>query len=111
MAASTVALLVATRKGAFILRSDAARKNWEIEGPHFFGHIVFHMVLDPASAGKAPVMLVAARTGHLGPTVFRSRDLGKTWTEATRPPAFPKVPEGQKGRVVDHVFWLTRGRS
>ena len=47
------------------------------------------------------------RTGHLGPTVFRSTDSGKTWKEAKTPPAFPKAPEGQKGRVVDHVFWLT----
>jgi len=47
---------------------------------------------------------MAASTGHLGPTIFRSTDLGKTWKETNTPPAFPKVPEGQKGRVVDHVL-------
>jgi photosystem II stability/assembly factor-like uncharacterized protein len=109
MPAGSVALLVATRKGAFILRSDAARRDWKIDGPHFFGHIVFHMVLDPHASGDNRTLLVAARTGHLGPTVFRSTDFGKNWKEATRPPAFPKAAEGQKGRVVDHVFWLTRG--
>jgi hypothetical protein len=41
--------------------------------------------------------------------VFRSGDLGETWKEASRPPAFPKAPEGQKGRVVDYVFWLAPG--
>src|SRR5262249_31010830 len=66
--------------------------------------IVHHMVLDPRDRRT---ILTAARTGHLGPTVFRSTDLGKTWKEASRPPAFPKAPEGQPGRVVDHVFWLT----
>jgi photosystem II stability/assembly factor-like uncharacterized protein len=108
-ASGAVALLVATRKGAFILRSDKARRAWKTQGPMFFGHIVFHMVLDPHPAGKKPMLLVAARTGHLGPTVFRSADFGRTWKEASKPPAFPKVPEGRKGRVVDHVFWLTRG--
>lgn len=106
-----VALLIATRKGAFILRSDKARRAWTTAGPMFFGHIVFHMVLDPYAVGRKRTMLVAARTGHLGPTVFRSTDFGRTWKEATRPPAFPKAPEATKGRVVDHVFWLTRGHA
>ena len=111
MAASrgAVALLVATRKGAFILTSDVARRAWKITGPKFFGHIVFHMVLDPHPGGKKRTLLAAARTGHLGPTIFRSTDFGGHWKEASRPPAFPKVPDGHKGRVVDHTFWLTRG--
>jgi hypothetical protein len=56
-------------------------------------------------------MLLAARTGHLGPTVYRSTDAGKNWKEASKPPAFPKAPEGQKGRAVNHVFWLTPGHA
>jgi photosystem II stability/assembly factor-like uncharacterized protein len=100
----SVALLIATRKGAFILKSDPARRTWTITGPMFFGHIVHHMVLDPRD-GRT--LLVAARTGHLGPTVFRSSDFGETWKEAAKPPAFPKAREGEKGRVVDHTFWLT----
>jgi len=103
-----IALLVATRKGAFILRSDKARRTWKPSAPHFFGHIVHHLMLDPRDRRT---LIAAARTGHLGPTVFRSADLGKTWKEATRPPAFPKAPEGEKGRVVDHVFWLTPGHA
>src|SRR6185503_934581 len=56
-------------------------------------------------------LLLAAKTGHLGPTVFRSTNFGKTWKEAEKPPAFRKLPEGEKGRAVDHVFWLTPGHS
>jgi photosystem II stability/assembly factor-like uncharacterized protein len=41
--------------------------------------------------------------------VFRSNDLGASWREASRPPAFRKVAEGKEGRVVDHVFWLEPG--
>jgi hypothetical protein len=103
-----VLLLVATRKGAWLYHGDAARRTWRAAGPHFLGHVVNHLVLDPRD-GRT--LLAAAKTGHLGPTIFRSTDLGRTWKEAARPPAFPKAPEGEKGRVVDHTFWLTPGHA
>ncbi|WP_246212109.1 glycosyl hydrolase [Usitatibacter palustris] len=56
-------------------------------------------------------VLAAVRAGHLGPTVMRSTDLGKTWKEAAKPPAFPKAPEGEAGESVHHVFWLTPGHA
>ena len=49
------------------------------------------------------------RTGHLGPTVFRSTDLGRSWQEATRPPAFATGDPLQ--RSLNAVFWLTPGHS
>ena len=103
-ATGSVAVLIGTRKGAFLLRGDRARRRWKLSAPMYLGHIVHHMVLDPRDRRT---VLMAASTGHLGPTIFRSTDLGKTWKEAKKPPAFAKVPEGQKGRTVDHVFWLT----
>jgi photosystem II stability/assembly factor-like uncharacterized protein len=103
-----VAVLVATRKGAWLFHGDRARRTFRVDGPHFLGHVVSHLVLDPRD-GRT--LLAAAKTGHLGPTVFRSSDLGKTWKEAARPPAFPRAPEGEKGRVVDHTFWLTPGHA
>lgn len=113
-AIGAVALLVSTRKGAFILRSDKARRTWRTAGPMFFGHIVHHMVLDSRPNPKAKggrTLLAATSTGHLGPTLSRSTDFGKTWKEASKPPAFPKAPEGQKGRAVGHTFWLTPGHA
>ena len=100
--ARRVLLLVATRKGAWLYESDAERKTWRVDGPHFLGHIINHLVLDPRD-GRT--LLAAAKTGHLGPTIFRSEDLGRTWKEAARPPAFAKSAE--HGRTVDHTFWLT----
>ena len=38
-ATGSVALLIATRKGAFILRSDPARRAWTTAGPMFFGAV------------------------------------------------------------------------
>jgi len=103
-----VAVMVATRKGAWLYHGDAARKSWRADGPHFQGHVISQMVLDPRD-GRT--LLAAAKTGHLGPTVFRSMDLGRTWKEAAQPPAFAKAPEGQQGRTVDHTFWLTPGHA
>ncbi len=103
-----VLLLVATRKGAWLFRADGARRVFRSDGPHFLGHIIHHLVLDPRD-GRT--LLAAAKTGHLGPTVFRSADLGRSWQEAKRPPAFPRVKEGERGRTVDHTFWLTPGHE
>jgi photosystem II stability/assembly factor-like uncharacterized protein len=103
-----IVLLVATRKGAWLFHGDARRRTWRVDGPHFLGHIVSHLRLDPRD-GRT--LLAAAKTGHLGPTVFRSTNLGRSWKEATRPPAFAKAPDGAAGRAVDHTFWLTPGNA
>src|SRR5512145_201193 len=93
--ARRITLLVATRKGLWLLASDPSRRSWSIAGPHFLGHVVHHAIVDPRD-GRT--MLAAARTGHLGPTVFRSVDRGRSWAEATKPPAFKPAA----GRTVDH---------
>ncbi|MGH8728000.1 MAG: WD40/YVTN/BNR-like repeat-containing protein [Burkholderiales bacterium] len=95
-----VSLLVSTRKGAFIYRGDSARRSWCLEGPHFLGSIINHLVAHNGT------FLMAAKAGHLGPTVFRSRDDGQSWQEAKAPPAFKKAAAGQESRAVDHVFCL-----
>ena len=107
-AAGPLFLSIATRKGLWFLRGDAQRVSWQLEGPQFLGHEIHHAVLDPRDRRT---LLVAAKTGHLGPTVFRSLDHGATWKEAERPPAFPKVPAGEKGLAVNHVFWLSPGHA
>ena len=99
-------LIVATRKGIFFLQGSADRRNWQLDEPVFLGHIINHAVLDPRNG---QTLMAAAVTGHLGPTIFRSEDAGRTWSEAIRPPAFDKAGPGQTPRVVSHTFWLTPG--
>ena len=101
--ARTTVLLTCTRKGLWLLHAGNGRRSWRVEGPHFLGHELHHAVLDPRDERT---LLVAAKTGHLGPTVFRSLDFGRNWKEAAQPPAFRKVPEGETGLAVHHVFWL-----
>ncbi len=52
---------------------------------------------------------MAARTGHLGPTLFGSTDLGTTWHEATSPPAFAAGDPLE--RSVKAVFYLSPGHA
>src|SRR3970282_2928680 len=92
-------VLVATRKGAWLYHSDAARESWRVDGPHFLSHVVNHVVLDPRDRRT---LLAAAKTGHLGPTIFRSTDRCRSWQEAARPPAFAKAAAGEAGRALDH---------
>ena len=99
---------IGTRKGAFALRPGARGRAYRLSGPQFLGHIIHHIVQDPRDR---KVLLMAAKTGHLGPTVFRSTDRGRSWKEATRPPAFRKAGDDEKARAVARVFWLTPGHS
>lgn len=101
-------ILVATRKGAWLFHGDAGRKSWTADGPHFLGHNISHLQMDPRD-GRT--LLAAAKTGHLGPTIFRSTDLGKVWKEASQPPAFAKPSNDLPARSVDHTFWLTPGHA
>jgi photosystem II stability/assembly factor-like uncharacterized protein len=103
-----VAVLVATRKGAWFFHGDAGRQAWTVDGPHFLGHTISHVQLDPRD-GRT--LLAAAKTGHLGPTIFRSTNVGRTWKEARQPPAFAQASGKLPGRSVDHTFWLTPGHA
>lgn len=73
---STIRVLVGTRKGAFILTSDGARRNWQVAGPHFGGWEIYHVKGSPV----VPDRLYASQTsGWFGQTMQRSEDGGKTW--------------------------------
>ena len=98
------ALLIATRKGLWTLASDPSRRSWKLAGPQFLGHIVHHAVADPRD-GKT--LLAAARTGHLGPTIFRSTDRGRTWKEAQ---AAARVQARQRAHRRSHVLADARAR-
>jgi photosystem II stability/assembly factor-like uncharacterized protein len=76
---SRVRVLVGTRKGAFILSSDASRKQWDVEGPHFAGWEVYHLKGSPANPDR---LYASQSSGWFGQVLQRSDDGGKTWTAA-----------------------------
>ena len=54
-----IALLVGTRKGAFVLEADARRQDWSVRGPLCEGMPIHDIVHDPATgrtyaAGGSP---------------------------------------------------------
>src|SRR5258705_3444947 len=70
-----VRLLVGTRKGAFILNSDAAREHWDISGPHFPGWEIYHLNGSPADPNR---LYASQSTGWVGQLIQRSNDGGHT---------------------------------
>ena len=74
-----VRLLVGTKKGAFILESDEARRDWSVRGPMCEGWPVHDIIVEPGSGA----LLVAAGNAWYGPAVWRSEDDGETWTHSS----------------------------
>jgi hypothetical protein len=72
-------LLVGTPKGAFLLESDAARTRWDIRGPFCEGWPIHDLIVDPANGA----LLAAGGSPWYGPAVFRSEDLGATWSHSS----------------------------
>jgi photosystem II stability/assembly factor-like uncharacterized protein len=68
-------LLVGTRKGCFLLESDADRRDWNVRGPFCEGWPVYHAVRD---ADSGTIYAAAASEWH-GAGVWRSHDNGETW--------------------------------
>jgi photosystem II stability/assembly factor-like uncharacterized protein len=76
---SRTLLLVGTRKGLFVLESDADRRDWAMRGPYCEGWPVYHAVLDRESES---IYAAAASEWH-GSAIWRSSDLGETWAHSS----------------------------
>jgi photosystem II stability/assembly factor-like uncharacterized protein len=71
-----VRVLAGTRKGAFVLTSDAKREKWSVSGPHFAGWEVYHL---KGSTVNPDRIYAAQHTGWFGQLMQRSDDGGLTW--------------------------------
>jgi hypothetical protein len=99
---SKVRVLVGTKKGAFILTSDGARKNWEISGPHFGGWEIYHLKGSPADPN---VIYASQSSGWFGQIIQRSDDGGKSWHTPGSSPEDLKSPDGfPKGESNKFVY-------
>ena len=75
---SRVRVLVGTRKGAFVLESDAKRKDWEVNGPYFAGLEIYHVKGSPADPNR---LYASQCSDWIGQQMQRSSDGGKTWEQ------------------------------
>src|SRR6266705_3959988 len=73
---SGVRVLVGTHKGAFVVTSDAKRKQWDISGPHFTGWEIYHVKGSPADPNR---LYASQNTAWSGQVMQRSNDGGTTW--------------------------------
>ena len=84
-----VRVLVGTRKGAFVLTADGARKDWRVDGPHFAGLEVYHVAGSPAAPDR---VWAAPSTSWFGQQVHRSEDGGRSWTAVGSDFTYAGVP-------------------
>jgi photosystem II stability/assembly factor-like uncharacterized protein len=71
-----VRVLAGTKKGAFILTSDARRSSWTVDGPFFGGWEIYHMKGSPVDPAR---IYASQSSGWFGQIIQRSDDGGKTW--------------------------------
>jgi len=74
-----VFILVGTKKGAFILEGDADRRRWALRGPSCETWPLNHVVGDPATGA----IYAGGGNEWFGPAVWKSTDLGMTWTHSS----------------------------
>lgn len=74
-----ILLLVGTRKGAFILESDGARERWQMRGNACDGWPIHDLRWDATTS----TIYGAGGSPWYGGAVFRSSDLGRTWTHSS----------------------------
>lgn len=75
-----VLLMVGTMKGAFLLSSDGARKQWKVSGPYFRGVPVYTLAYDDRQSRTR----IWAGPGHpfFGCSLYFSDDFGANWNNA-----------------------------
>jgi photosystem II stability/assembly factor-like uncharacterized protein len=72
-------LLLGTRKGLFIAESGEAREDWSLRGPYCEAWPINHAIADPASRA----IFAAGGNAWFGPAVWKSTDLGATWSHSS----------------------------
>jgi hypothetical protein len=97
-------LLIGTRKGLVVGRSDETRQRWDFTGPEFLMEAVYGVGVD-ARPGT-PRVFISGTSEHWGPGVYRSDDLGRTWTE-TQGAAVRFAPD--IGDSVERVWQIQPG--
>lgn len=89
---SAVAVLIGTRKGLFIARSDLERERFSIEGPHLAGYEVQRAFLDPRSDGQRG--FAAAHHPIWGIHVYRTDNAGRDWYPLSAVPSHGADDDG-----------------
>lgn len=77
--AQKVLLLLGTRKGVFLVESDAARRDWTLRGPFCDAWPINHVIGDPATGA----IYAGGGNAWFGPAVWKTTDFGASWTHSS----------------------------
>ena len=99
-------VLVGTMKGAFVFRSDASRRTWDVGGPYFPGQEVYAIACDRRN-GRTRIW-AGPNSMHFGGLLRWTDDFGRTWTNPEA--ANVKFPEGS-GAALTRIWQIVPGRD
>ena len=91
-------LLVGTSKGAFIVDGGRNRRDWSVSGPLCDGWPIHDLQWDEASGS----IYAGGGSPWYGPAVFRSDDLGASWTHSSE-----GLTYGDEGDKIPTVWNVT----
>jgi hypothetical protein len=97
-----ILLLIGTKKGGFILESDADRREWWLREPVCESWPINHFTADPEKGA----LYAAGGSEWYGPAVWRSTDLGKSWSHSSEGLSY-----GQGGPDIKTVWSLGRSNG
>ncbi len=95
-------ILLGTKKGAFVVASDTERRSWELRGPFCETWPMNHVIADPVSG----TIYGGGGNEWFGPAVWKSTDLGATWTHSSEGLAYQAGEEPIKS-----VWSVAQGAS
>ncbi len=85
-------VLLGTKKGTFIAESDGKREKWTLSGPFCETWPMNHVVADP----NTDTIYAGGGNEWFGPAVWKSSDLGKSWTHSSEGLAYEEGKEPVK---------------
>lgn len=93
-----VVLLVGTKKGLFVAQAEAERTEWDVRGPFCEAWPINHAAHDPNTGA----IFAGGGNAWYGPAVWKSNDLGQTWTHSSE-----GITYGEGGEPITTV-WLVK---
>ena len=84
-----VLILLGTKKGAFIVDGDAGRQSWTLRGPFCETWPMNHVIANPATG----TIYAGGGDTWFGPAVWKSTDLGASWTHSSEGLAYAEGDE------------------
>lgn len=90
--AKKLLVLLGTKKGAFLLISDESRGSWSLRGPFCECWPINHVVADPAGG----TIYAGGGNEWFGPAVWKSEDLGESWSHSSEGLTYPTGEEPVK---------------